>query len=626
MARHLSASPILRSALFAFAASVAAGAFTPASAQRSIEYDVSFDNAIHHEARITATFRGVRAGAPLEAVMSRTSPGRYAFHDFAKNVYDVSAVNGAGRRLMLTRKTPFQWNAAGHDGTVKITYTIFADYADGTYAGIDSTHAHFNMPAAFMFAHGFETAPVRVTFHPRPGWKAATQLQATSSPFVFTAPHLQYFMDSPTELSDYRLREWKVGPDNRYTIRLALHTLAPDSLLDRYAAMARRVIDEEAAVWGTYTPYDDGVYTFLADYLPWVYGDGMEHRNSTIISAGQSMTAANINGLLGTLVHEHFHSWNMERLRDRAIEPFDFENADMSPNLWFGEGFTQYYTPLIPMRAGYMDLKSYARSVGGTINAVVNGPGRMHKSAIEMSQYAPFADAAVSNDVTNQQNTFISYYTFGSAIALGLDLTLRTRYDKTLDGFMRMMWSRFGSHQANYTPMKPYTTNDLRVTLGAFTGDTAFANMYFKRYIEGRDVVDYAPLLAKAGMLLRPAAPGRATLGAIAMSYDSTGANIGFPTLEGTAWYRAGIENGDKLIELDGAPLTSGAALQKVMAAHKPGETATLRYVQRGETKTTTITFQEENRLEVVLYEDAGRAVTPEMMRFRTAWTGTQVK
>jgi predicted metalloprotease with PDZ domain len=150
--------------------------------------------------------------------------------------------------------------------------------------------------------------------------------------------------------------------------------------------------------------------------------------------------------------------------------------------------------------------------------------------------------------------------------------------------------------------------------------------MYFKRYIEGRDVVDYAPLLAKAGMLLRPAAPGRATLGAIAMSYDSTGANIGFPTLEGTAWYRAGIENGDKLIELDGAPLTSGAALQKVMAAHKPGDTATLRYVQRGETKMTTITFQEENRLEVVLYEDAGMAVTPEMQRFRTAWTGTQVK
>jgi predicted metalloprotease with PDZ domain len=317
-----------------------------------VTYDVSFSNAVHHEARVTVTFNGIPRGRTLQAVMSRTSPGRYAVHDFAKNVYDVSATNGAGRRLDAVQATPYQWNVAGHDGTVKITYTVFADYADGTYAGIDSTHAHFNMPAAFIWARGFEARPVRITFHPRAGWKVATQLLPTADPFTFTAPHLQYFMDSPTELSNYALREWKAGPGGRYTLKLALHTLADDSILDRYAAMAKRVVEEEAAVWGTYPGYDHDVYTFLADYLPWVFGDGMEHRNSTIISSSRPLSAANMNALLGTLVHEHFHAWNMERLRDRAIEPFDFENADMSPNLWFGEGFTQYYTPLIPRRAG----------------------------------------------------------------------------------------------------------------------------------------------------------------------------------------------------------------------------------------------------------------------------------
>ena len=33
--------------------------------------------------------------------MSRASPGRYAVHEFAKNVYDVHASNGQG--LELTR-------------------------------------------------------------------------------------------------------------------------------------------------------------------------------------------------------------------------------------------------------------------------------------------------------------------------------------------------------------------------------------------------------------------------------------------------------------------------------------------------------------------------------------------
>ncbi len=42
-----------------------------------------------------------------------------------------------------------------------------------------------------------------------------------------------------------------------------------------------------------------------------------------------------------------------------------------------------------------------------------------------MSQLAPFVDAAVSIDRTAWGNTFISYYTWGAAVGLGLDLSLR---------------------------------------------------------------------------------------------------------------------------------------------------------------------------------------------------------
>ena len=43
---------------------------------------------------------------------------------------------------------------------------------------------------------------------PDPAWKVATQLFPTADPARFTAPHLQYFMDSPTELSAFTLREF----------------------------------------------------------------------------------------------------------------------------------------------------------------------------------------------------------------------------------------------------------------------------------------------------------------------------------------------------------------------------------------------------------------------------------
>ena len=79
----------------AFVATGAAAAVSDPGANAATQYEVSFDNARHHEAQIVATYRGVPRG-PLKVRMSRSSPGRYAIHEFAKNVYKVSAVDGSG--------------------------------------------------------------------------------------------------------------------------------------------------------------------------------------------------------------------------------------------------------------------------------------------------------------------------------------------------------------------------------------------------------------------------------------------------------------------------------------------------------------------------------------------------
>lgn len=101
-----------------------------AQAQQSVRYEISFANRDHHEARVVAAFSGV-VGDTLELIMSRSSPGRYALHEFAKNVYDVHAEDGHGRELNLLHPKPHQWNATGHDGTVLLRYTVFGDRTDG---------------------------------------------------------------------------------------------------------------------------------------------------------------------------------------------------------------------------------------------------------------------------------------------------------------------------------------------------------------------------------------------------------------------------------------------------------------------------------------------------------------
>ena len=328
-----------------FAAAFLAAAAPVAAQQQSVQYDISFPNAEQHEARVVATFRGVAPGQVLHARMSRSSPGRYAIHSFAKNVQDVSATDGRGRSLRLTRPDPHGWDVGGSDGTVRISYTVFGDRVDGTYLGVDHSHAHLNMPATFMWARGIVNAPIRLTIHPRPGWRVATQLVAIDSS-TFAAPNLQWFMDSPTEVGPFTMRTWTdSSAAKRSTWRMAIHHLGTEAQADTFAAMAKNVVAEEVAAWGAPAGYDFGTYTFIADYLPWANGDGMEHRNSTIVTSRRALdTREHRLANLGTVSHEFFHSWNVERLRPRSLEPFDFERENMSGELWFAEGFTSYST------------------------------------------------------------------------------------------------------------------------------------------------------------------------------------------------------------------------------------------------------------------------------------------
>ena len=116
-----------------------------------------------------------------------------------------------------------------------------------------------------------------------------------------------------------------------------------------------RIVRKEGEIYGEYPVYEPGSYTFLADYLPYASGDGMEHRNSTVITSSRSLRSDRVD-LLGTVAHEFFHCWNVERIRPQSLEPFDFERANVSGELWLAEGFTQYFGPIVLSRAGIVDL------------------------------------------------------------------------------------------------------------------------------------------------------------------------------------------------------------------------------------------------------------------------------
>ena len=603
----------------------------------AVEYRLSFPAPEHRWMQVEVRFPQVPAGT-LQLRMARTSPGRYALHEFAKNVFDVSIVNGKGQPLTAARPNPHQWDVANHDGTVAVIYKVFGDRTDGTYLGIDDMHAHINIPAALMFARGWFERPARVTFVQPPGkkWRVATQLFPTSDPLVFTAPNIHYLMDSPTDFSNFMLREFVVEDGQKRgpppTFRIALTHDGTEAEADAFAKDVERIVRETLPIFGEFPRFETNTYTFLSTYLPWASGDGMEHRNSTsLTSSGALRNPQQRAGILGTVAHEFFHAWNMERLRSAGVEPFDFEEADMSDDLWLGEGFTNYFDSLVQHRAGFTTLDAFSVELSNVINAVLLSPGRMFRSAVDMSRLAPFVDAAASIDRTAWPNLFISYYTYGQAIGLGLDLSLRDRSNGkvTGDAFMSALWAQYG-RPGQKEPGKvstPYTMDGLKEELAKLSGDRGFANDFFTKFIEGREVVDYARLLERAGLVMRKRDASAAFVGQVNLQAGGSSLRVNGLVPWESPLYKAGVAQDDQLVALDGNALTSMAIYEQTLAKLKPGARVPLRFVRRsGEIVNATLELAEDPRIVVVPIERNGGTLSDEQKRFRDSWLGSLQK
>jgi predicted metalloprotease with PDZ domain len=539
----------------------------------SSTYQISFDNAVHHEAKIEAIFTNL-TNEEVAFRMSRTSPGRYALHEFVKNVYGVEVTDGQGNKLDATRPDPYSWLVKGHDGTINVKYTLFANRGGGTYTQIDETHAHLNIPATFMYVPELANDEFEVTFNVREdlNWKVATQLKHKEEN-TYYARGLQYFMDSPTEISDHGVRSFDVDGQ---TVSLVLHHNGTDAELDEYFEKVKKVVVEQKAVYGELPEFDYDNYYFLTCYIPNASGDGMEHRNSTICTSTRSLADGGMERNIGTISHEFFHAWNVERIRPKSLEPFDFEEANMSGELWFAEGFTSYYTNLILCRAGLITPERYISGLTGTFNYVWNSPGRQFFNPIEMSYQAPFVDAARSVDPVNRENTFISYYSYGSTLGLALDLSLREK-DLNLDDYMRLVWNKFGKDE------KPYIISDLQNTLNEYAGDS-FGDEFFDNYIHKSKMPDMKRLFESVGVSLTQ------NLEEISFGARVNDDNvISGNTSIGSSFYNAGLENGDKIIKVGDVVLSDH--INTVLNNFKAGDKVKIVYERIGNQKETEVTF-----------------------------------
>ncbi len=577
------------------------------------KYSISFNNAKHHEANIVATFTNLQSGT-ISLQMSRSSPGRYALHEFAKNVHNVRITDSKGKDVIVTRPNLHQWDVTGHDGTIYVYYTLFADRGDGTYSQVNETYSLINNPATFMYISSLEERPIEVSYVLRDDlkWKIATQLKPLGDN-IFLAPNLQYFMDSPALLSNHTIKEYKVGSGNKeYLIKMALQHEGTDEEADNFFDLVKKVVAEEKMVFGDYPNFDNNEYTFLVCFMPQVSRDGMEHRNSSVITSPISIQNGGMQDNISLFAHEFFHIWNVERIRPVSLEPFDFSKANVCDELWFAEGVTSYYTDLSLCRSGVISREEYMNRLTKTYNRVWNSPALKYYNPIQMSRKAPFVDAAISVAPINKGNTYVSYYSYGNMLGLALDLSLRDeKNDLNLDDFMKLFWTKYGKTEI------PYTTDNLFITLREYAGKS-FADDFFSKYINGKEMPDYKKLLSTVGIYLK--SKKEAYIGAEVEFTKNGLARVSEYTRQDTPAYIAGLEKEDIILSIGNKSFSNLEQYYEVINKYRPGKKTILKFKRNGEDKTIYVTMGENPEIEVTEYSNPNK----KMLLNRENWLSSK--
>jgi predicted metalloprotease with PDZ domain len=557
---------------------------TPATGAPEIAYTVSMPRPHTHLLEVEARLRYAAAPAAVELRMPVWTPGSYLVREFGRHVQDFAASGDGGRALQWTKTDKNTWRvetAGARD--VRVRYSVYSNELSVRTNDVNDRHAFWNNAALLMYPAGQLGSPSIVRVEPFGNWKVATGLPAVSGERnTFRAENFDVLYDSPFIASDFRVIQFEVkGVPHRVVVD-GEGNYDPE----RIRRDTQKVVEAEAEMMGE-IPYRD--YTFIL-LLGASGGGGLEHLNSTALTwrrFGFSNDDDYLN-LSGLVAHEFYHLWNVKRMRPDALGPFDYTQENYTRLLWVAEGITDYYASVFARRAGLLTDRQYLEGRARDIKGLQNTPGRLEQSAEEAS-----FDAWIKYYRADENfvNSAISYYDKGSMLGMLLDLEIRRRSNnaRSLDDVMRALYTDYFKRGRNYTP------EDFQREAERAAGTSL--EEFFRRYVRGREELDYNAALEWVGLRLDTTAPANGARAAVADSSGyiyPLGATVAQDDEQrllvrnvhaGEPAYEQGLNAGDQIVAVDGYRATRDFLVARV-GDKKPGDTVTLTVFRADELRT----------------------------------------
>jgi predicted metalloprotease with PDZ domain len=430
--------------------------------------------------------------ATIEMMMPVWSPGYYRVQDYAKQIENLVARTPDGMPLEVAHPDKNRWRIqTGGGSTVMLAYQLTCRQVSVTTNYVGEDLAVLNPGAAFPTLVESRSRPHEVRLELAPKWKkSVTALKPAPDGQLnhYRADDYDTLIDSPIVAGDPVIHEFDVDGSMHYLVDLG-DLGAWDGA--KAAGELKRIVAETRRFWGL-LPFK--TYYFLNVFRRG--GGGLEHKDSTLLTASPARTAspqANFRWL-GFVSHEYFHAFNVKRLRPVELGPFDYEQPPRTSGLWIAEGLTSYFGELIVARAGLGTTLDYLAALSSYIDRVQNSPGRLVQS---LDQSSLDVWSSGTSGVARNRATSISYYDKGPIAGFLLDAKIRriTADRKSLDDVMRLAYKRYAGERG-------FTADEFRATASEVAG--ADLKPWFARAISSTQELDYAEALDWFGLQFAP--------------------------------------------------------------------------------------------------------------------------
>jgi predicted metalloprotease with PDZ domain len=556
--------------------------------------------------------------------------GTYAISDFGKYIDDIKAVDYDGNALTISKLDDNSWSISDATKLDKVTYFVNDTFDQETVGGIGEevpfSPSGTNIePDNFVLnLHGFvgyfdslKTNQYAIDITSPATFTRASALQETglkSGPMGknLTTSYFanRYFdvTDNPMMFGNLTSEEFPVG-----NITVGLHVYSPNGT--HTASTLKDVIytmmQAQKAYLGDLNAtdrYDIFLYLSRGDETaPKGFGALEHHRSTVVVFPEDTPPAALAESLTDVVSHEFFHIVSPLTLHSEDVHYFDYHKPTFSKHLWLYEGVTEYFANHFQVHEGLiepaefyarmMDKINYAKSLDDTMSFTL-----MSENVTE----APYKD------------NYLNVYQKGALIGMCIDIIMReeSNGERGILSLMKELSNKYGID-------KPFEDDKLFDEVTAMTYPSI--GEFFKTHVEGTTPIDYNVYFAKAGLKL--------TTDKVKTNYIMNGMNFIFMpepatqsikfgplVADNSFWVENGVQEGDKLVSVNGEKITFQNAQQifTEMYMWQPDTEIDLTLSRDGEEfQLKTTTTQSYTTGESLVPDDNA---TQAQIDLRTAW------